>query len=308
MSSTFFRHEKRRYQHPGKFLGTGNRCGHDPRKPNLSLFSIPKTARDIPFAMKTLINGVKRYFDSPHLLPTLFNLTGKRNNDGSLRSNRSEAREAEMLIMAALIHCTDFSSMRVGTPTDDDEFKPRSCVELAKMCGLAVKIGDDWHPSRRFWRGFTRLKRAGAFDVFETYVIKSDGSKRARPAVKLINEDFLVSLGVISYRTLEGLRDYASAKIKKARDAFKRRFPSKSDAELARNKLRLRDAQGRNDPNAKPAEKITPPDRIESYNRARMAFLRSLQVCDEPLSPSAARAKLDREWPPFERWERDNYK
>lgn len=299
---------KSAYKYPGNFLGTGNRCGHDPRKPNLSLFSIPKTARDIPFAMKELINGVKRYFDSPQLIPTLFNLTGKRNNDGEFRSNRSEAREAEMLIMAALIHYTDFSSMRVGTPLDDGEFKPRSCVELAKTCGLAVKVGEEWQPTRRFWRAFTRLKRAGAFDVFETYVVKSDGSKRARPAVKLINEDFLISLGVVSYKTLKAFRDYASLKVRQAREKFRKRFPAKGDAELARNKLKLRDAQGRNDPAAKPAKKEPKQDHVEAYNRAKMTFLRSLMLGGESLSPSAAKAKIDREWPPFERWERDNYK
>jgi hypothetical protein len=310
---------KSSYMYPGKFLGTGNRCGHDPQKPNMDLFSIPKTARDIPHAMKELINGVKHYFFNPQLLPTLYNLTGKRNKDGSLRSNRSDGREGEMLIMAALIHYTDFSSMRVGTPLDDGEFKPRSCVDLAKTCGLAVQIGEDWHPSRRFWRAFTRLKRAGAFDVFETYVVKADGSKRARPAVKLINEDFLISLGVISYKTLKTFRDYASSKIQQARAKFKKRFPSKGDAEFARNKLRLRDAQGRNDPAVKPVKKepnqdYSKPakekpkqDHVEAYNRAKMIFLRSLMLGGESLSPSVAKAKVDREWPPFERWERDNY-
>lgn len=301
------------YQYHGKNLGTGNRCGHNPNSPNFDLFNPPKKS-GMSHTVRDLIGGVEKYFKSPKLLPTLSNLTGKKNADGALRSNRSEAREAESLVLAAILHSTDWSSMRIGTPKPDGEFVPRDGVYLATIAGLAKRETDSegrevWEPTTRFWRALARLRKAGAIDVFNVYVIKPDGSKRARPSVKTLNVDFLVSMGVASYAKMKKLRDWASDKVTKARKAYERKYPAAKDAQRARNSLGLKNASANHGPaKSKPRPPLAGDNaHSEAYNRARIAYQKRLLI-EDGLDLRAARSKLEREFPTFDRWKADNIK
>lgn len=234
------------YPHSGENLGTGNRCGHNPLKPEFHLFSEPEWSASIPQVMRKLVESVKGYYYAPlNILPSLGNLNGKRNKSGDPRKNRSEARAVEVLVMRAILYFTEYASLRVGTPKADGQFIPRSCTELAAVAGLLKKKkvpSEPDEPSERFWRAFRRLRKAGAFDVHLQYVEKPDGTKRARPAIKRLNENFLVALGAVSFEALKTFRTRCSNEIKKARRAYKEKFPRESDAEKARTGLRR--AQG----------------------------------------------------------------
>ncbi|MEJ6105786.1 plasmid replication protein repA, partial [Aeromonas salmonicida] len=111
------------YPHPGQWLGSGNRCGHRPDAPAWHHFNEPETRKPLPHFIQTLIDKVRDYYAKPSLLPTLANLSGKINKlSGKPRQNRSEAREAESLVMQAILSRTDFASLRVGTPLPDGRF------------------------------------------------------------------------------------------------------------------------------------------------------------------------------------------
>lgn len=230
------------YPYHGANLGTGNRCGHNPDKPEFHLFSEPEWSASIPHVMRKLIEAAKGYYFAPlSTLPTLANLNGRRNKSGEPRKNRSEARAAEVLVMRAILYMTDYASLRVGTPKADGRFVSRSCVELARVAGL-LKAKDDPsepdEPSPRFWRAFGRLRLAGAFDIYLQYEEKEDGSKRARTAIKRVNLNFLIALGAVSFEQLKKFRTNRANDIKKERREHREEFPTESDAAKAREELR----------------------------------------------------------------------
>lgn len=224
---------------PGFLMG--NRCGHDPQNPAWHLFNVPYTQKDNPHVQQKLLEGSMEYFFIPETLPTLHNLSGKTNKDGTPRSNRSEAREAESLVLAAILHRLDFSSLRVGTPLPNGGFVPRSFDELAQIAGLAVwdKEHQKWVASKRFSRAVRRLKLAGAFSVHKITVKRPDGSYCARPAIKRVNENFLIALGKVGVAAFKSFRKWCSAKIGKARKAHRKKHPEQTDFDKAREQLRL---------------------------------------------------------------------
>ena len=230
------------YPYHGANLGTGNRCGHNPNQPEFHLFREPEWATGVPHVMRKLIEAVKGYYYAPlDTLPSLANLNGRRNKSGDPRKNRSEARVAECLIMRAVLYSTEYASLRVGTPKADGGFIPRSCTELAKQAGLLKAKRDPAEPdepSRRFWRAFSRLRLAGAFDVYLQYDVIEDGSKRARPAIKRVNLNFLIALGACSFEQLKKFRTYCANSLKISRRAHREEFPTASDAAKAREELR----------------------------------------------------------------------
>ena len=225
--------------------------------PAWHLFATPATNRALPSVMQKLMLAAENYYYEPFSLPTLANLNGKRNLDGQPRLNRSEAREAETLILSAIIHLTEFASLKVGTPLPSGEFVNRSCVEIARVAGMidSKSPADNPQPEQRFWRGFRRLKNAGAFDVHLQYekiageFEKGSNGKmkqkmRARPAIKNVNFHFLVAMGAVSYDVLKKFRTYCSNKLKKSRQLYRTKNPECNDANIARRKVKEIQALG----------------------------------------------------------------
>ena len=231
---------RRHYRHPGVNLGTGNRCGHDPLKPDFHRYTPPDT-RNLPKMQQKLLTGAWNYYDNPWLLPTLANLSGRENLDGQPRQNRSDGRDPEARVLAAILHRTDYTSLRVGTPMDNGQFKPRSCGELAHIAGLLEEgCGPDSPiPNPRFWRAWRRLRDAGLFVTHLQYEVLADGRKRARPAIKKLNLDFLVALSGGSYMAFNRFTRERSRALKAKRSAWTEANPGYSDGKLARNKMQF---------------------------------------------------------------------
>lgn len=233
------------YAHPGKWLGTGNRCGHRPDAPAWHQFNEPETRKPLPHFIQTLIDKVRNYYAKPSLLPTLANLSGKLNKlSGKPRQNRSEAREAESLVMQAILSRTDFASLRVGTPLPDGRFIHRTMVEIATIAGMVEDAIDKEtkqlvnRPTQRFWRAIRRLKIGGAIDIHKQYETLEDGTIRARPGIKTVNMHFIVALGRISYEKLKAFRTHCSKALKRDSDSHKQQFPDMHDPEIANRRLR----------------------------------------------------------------------
>lgn len=302
---------KKVYPFAGRHLGTGNRCGHDPKKPEFHWFIEPSWAPNVPQIMRKLLEAVKGYYFTPlDLLPSLANLNGRKNKCGTPRKNRTEARAVEVLVLRAILYFVDYASLRVGTPKDDGGFIPRSCTEIARMAGLLRAKKDPNEPdepSARFWRAFSRLRKSGAFDVHLQYVEKPDGTKRARPAIKRVNENFLIALGAVSAESLKRFRDHCSNQLKAARRAYREQFPIKSDAEKARKDLRRKQGDSgvvthavgayRNNQKAKDS-----PESREQHNRESMAYFAEL-VKKHPDKSRMDIVRLQRsEFPDYDEW------
>lgn len=210
---------RREYKYAGKHLGTGNRCGHDPQRLAADKLALPDVAGGHRLQVITkLLKRAEGYFADPASVPLLAYLSGKTNRDGSPRQNRSEGREAQSLILSAIIAATDFKSLRVGTYTERGEFRNVPFAEIARRCGMLQPSKDpavtDPVPSSRFWRGVAWLKRAGAIEVFEQYEETADG-KRGRPAIKIISEKFLRALGGLTKAAMKTIRKKASHSVAK---------------------------------------------------------------------------------------------
>lgn len=224
------------YKHPGKWLGSGNRCGHNPSSPAWHLFQAPETKKPLPLFIQDLIGKVRNYYAQPNLLPTLANLNGKLNKDRKPRLNRSEAREAECLVLEAILSQTEFASLRVGTPLPDGRFIHRSLTDIAQLVGMINPKTE--LPTQRFWRAIRRLKIGGALDIHRQYETLADGTMRARPGIKSINMHFLIALGRVSYERLKKFRTWCSKKLKKASEEHREEHPAAHDPEIANRRLR----------------------------------------------------------------------
>lgn len=208
------------YKYPGENLGSGNRCGHDPQRMATDRLALPEVSGGHRLQIITkLLKRAETYFADPATVPLLAYLGGKRNRDGSFRQNRSEGREAEALILSAIIAALDLKSLRVGAYTKRGEFKNLSFDELAQRVSLTREKKDPESPdviehvaSSRFWRGVARLKRAGAIEVYEQYEETSEG-KRGRPAIKTVSAKFLRLLGGLTQAAFKTARNKASARV-----------------------------------------------------------------------------------------------
>ena len=300
-------HGKKPYKHHGRNLKTGNRCGHNPQKLAKWMLNIPKNQKSVMYTVKDILKGIERYYETPLILPTLSNQTGKLNKDGKPRQNRSEARETEYLILTAVILCTDFASLRVGTPQENGGFISRSWAHIAKLSGLAEwnAFDEKWIPTSRFWDGVDRLVMAGAWESHKQYKQKEDGTRRARPSIKNINPDFLISLESISYEKLEKLRDYSSKRITEKTAKYKHKYAKKiqleNDSQEARARLEAK--TGISKPT--PRKRAKPPQEdntrtIEAYNRAKLELQSAFVKKGETLSD--IKKLIADQFPSYEQW------
>lgn len=290
-----------------------NVWGHNPLKPRWHLFKQAKKKANLPPEITKLIEGMKQYYDAPNTLPTLSNLNEKVNNDGKPRSNRSDGREAECLVMQAVLSFTEFSTLKVGTPKADGSFAHRSFREIAQVAGLLSdrSTADDLIPSRRFWRAVRRLKLAGAFTIHRQYEKKPDGTKRARPAIKALNHHFLVSIGKLTYKELKKFRTWCTNKITRKENDYKLENPGLSDAKEASNHLRLKQAMS--GINTHQVKKRKAPEIKESdqnkelkiaYNRDKLELISRLKSENKRKSTSWILKKTSELMPRFEDWEK----
>lgn len=213
------------YKYPGLFLGTGNRCGHDPLTLAVDRLNLhTPSGGNWPKLIQVSIDRIQAYFDNARALEPLAYLSDKRNKDGQPRQNRSEARESHALVLSVIFTYLDLKSLRVGYYTNTGAFVSISFLDIARRCDMTcqVKARDDAGeviagqykevPTSRFWRAVRDLKKAGAISVFEQYEEK-DAGKRALTAIKTFSEKFLRLIAGWTAKRVEKARKRAHQRV-----------------------------------------------------------------------------------------------
>lgn len=208
------------YKHPGLFLGTGNRCGHDPQALAVTRLNLhDPSGGHWPKLIQAGIDRIQAYFDNAASLPPLAHLSKKKNKDGTMRQNRSEARESHALVTSVIFTYLDLKSLRVGYYTNTGAFVSITFLEIARRCGMTCEIKDRENegqvkevPTSRFWRAVRDLKKAGAISVFEQYEEK-DAGKRALTAIKTFSEKFLRLITGWNPKRVEKARKRAHSRV-----------------------------------------------------------------------------------------------
>lgn len=208
------------YKYPGLYLGTGNRCGHDPQSLAVDRLDLhAPNGGKWPKLIQVGINRIQAYFNDAESLPPLAHLSKKRNKDGAMRQNRSEAREGHSLVLSVIFTYLDLKSLRVGYYTNTGAFVSISFLEIARRCSMTCEIKDRENegqvkevPTSRFWRTVRDLKKAGVINVFEQYEEK-DAGKRALTAIKTFSEKFLRLIAGWTAKRVEKARSRASGRV-----------------------------------------------------------------------------------------------
>ncbi|MGL5286170.1 MAG: hypothetical protein ACRC8D_08525 [Aeromonas sp.] len=139
------------------------------------------------------IDNLKSYYYDRSILKPLAELdVGDKRVTAGKRSNRSEAREAEVLVISAILHSMDLTSLLVGVPNERYGFIHKSTYELAKMAGLLDETTDE--PHRRFTRTLSRIRRSGMMETTRTTFKSKEGAIRAGVAIKRVSEEFILML------------------------------------------------------------------------------------------------------------------
>mgnify|MGYP000136659613 FL=1 len=238
---------------PRENLG-GNFCGHDPQNPRLTLEKPPKTGKGgIPFVLTRLMALLKSYYDNPRQIIPSLDLA-----NGSERQQRSERREACLLLLMALLKYTDLASLRVGIPTQDG-FLSLTVDYIGKQTGMAPK---------RVERALGDLKAAGLVTIAQPRKRLPDGSWKGLAAVKAISRHLFSLFGLGGMLKRE--RDKASKRL--AKKAKKQETAGQSRLALALKALTGKLSSKPNRTNR------TPPGDLEHRRRRDLKALELKQA------------------------------
>ena len=252
----------------------GNFCGHSPDSPRLDLVK-PTTSKRRPGILIELQARMRRYYSTPNVLPSLRNANGSKQG----RQQRTERREACLVLSNAIVEHTDVVSLRCGIPTPGG-FMSLTLPYLVQYTGL--------NP-RRAERALADLKKANLITVSQPRQLKEDGSWRGLAAVKAINKLLFTAFGLaerLKHET-ERAAERLAKKVKKAGGTLTSwaRNMLVIGGGKASGKLRSYDAgQGARRPSIDPFE----------LERARQQLLVALMQAYPALSREELYAEADR--------------
>lgn len=307
------------------YLGSGNRCGHDPLNPDFETIDFKAAEKSHPITQIQLMYAVQKYYKNPMLLPSLFHVNGTKNKDGRYRANRTCARDAHVQILMAIVSLTDFVTLKVGTPCNNGDFIDRDFGYIAKQVGMLDKSSTQEKPvpNRRFYRAISDFKKSGILRVDQQYRVE-DGEFELKPngtlkpkirasySIKSINQDFLLALGAVTAKKLRAFRDQCSASYAAKREAFKKKNKHHTQSVEARKRLKFKASIGGsikeavNNINLNDRDKKKPISASDkkAYALARIEINTSLRdkYPDRANDFPWVKKKLEELLPPIEMW------
>lgn len=262
---------------------SGNRCGHMPDAPRLTLFKpFEDGKKKRPLVLGKLAERFKDYYDNPDVIPSL-NLA-----NGSTRKQRSEGREACVLTGLALIKFLDLRTLCVGIPkrvpsTNDIIFAPLPAKTLAVQAGL---------PLRRVTRALRLFRRAGMLTSSQPRKMDEDGKYIGLPAVRAVSEDLFGAFGLIEMLKKER-KKRNNKQDKQEKSALRQGYDAMTKTAKARGGLMLKGMMAQ----AK-EKRYTRPDTAPPCTAAPPEQAYDANMLPEPLPPanySAEQQRLNKE-------------
>lgn len=122
---------------------SGNRCGHNPRRPRLHPAGGTLREGGYPHILKRAAEKAVEWYKKPYKCSPLL-------KDG--KPMRSERREACQVILETIFSLMDLASLQLGTPTLDNGFVDVDMKQIMERSGLK---------KRRCERAIAELIRAG---------------------------------------------------------------------------------------------------------------------------------------------------
>ena len=190
---------------------SGNRCGHDPKHPNLSPTNrIRKGKGGLPRILSIAAERAKVWYRHPRKCHVL--------NKGNRRT-RSERREAYQIIIETMLSFLDLASLCLGAPTVDNGFVDVSMKMLVAASGMN---------QRRCERAIADLKEAGLMTVNQPRKLNEHGDYVGLRAIRVMRETFFdfLHLGPMLQRerarATERLRRKATRVNRKLADMMRR--------------------------------------------------------------------------------------
>lgn len=153
---------------------SGNRCGHDPRRPRLALRTAPATRGRLPFLISAAIERAEEMYTDRRLFPEL----GDR--------KRSERIEAMVVVSKCLLRNTDRLTLRSGRRQPDGSFVGISVTTIAKWAGLELTRGGRGGRlvPQRAYRAIWDLRDAGWLRLTQPIERRPDGSRRGLAGIR----------------------------------------------------------------------------------------------------------------------------
>jgi len=204
----------------------GNYCGHDPDRPRFS--PIVSASDKIPKVLLTLAERLDDYYKTPSLkLPSLCYVSSLD------RRQRSERREACILVLKFLIRFLDMRTLTVAIPKLDAKgkqiFSPLRLCVAADHTGLAL---------RRVSRAIHDLTQAGLITSGQKRIKNEDGSYCAMPALRAVNRKLFEAFGLGSW--FDKSRAHAVLLYRNAVDRFKKYGRKMTRTQKARESMQER--------------------------------------------------------------------
>ena len=254
--------------------GGGNYCGHQPESPRLTLIK-PATDKNRPGILRVLQSRIRQYYAAPQTIPSL------NAANGSKRQQRSERREACLLLLSAIIEFTDLASLRCGVPTPGG-FLSLTLDYLTEFTGL--------HP-RRAERAMADLKDANLLTVNQPRQLQEDGTWRGLAAVKAVNRLLFSVFGL--GRRLGHERDRATKRLAKKAAKAGGTLTSWVRNALVLGGIGQGASAGHYRPPAPPGG---PPRGVDpqAYQRARQELLIALKGANPSMTAAECNAEADK--------------
>lgn len=157
---------------------TGNHCGHQPAAPRL--FVPPAGHQARPGILVRLIERLQRYYRRPQEIPSL------NRANGSNRQQRSERREACLVVLSVLLHYLDLVTLRVGIP------------KAGKITGMTVKFIAQRADlgKRRVERALADLATANLITVHPYVKRHADGRYTGFGAIRTVSPKLFAIYGL----------------------------------------------------------------------------------------------------------------
>lgn len=194
---------------------TGNRCNHDPRKPQ---HFIAQRTKEI----NQLVKQVRRFYDRPLSLFRDLRLSGRK----SMRSRqiRSERREAVCAVLSVILAHYDYGQDRFGVlDRETGQFRRFGCDFIADRSGLSLP---------RVWRALSDLREAGyLFAVKKSKRV--DGELVHTVAVRWLTARFWSAMN--AWDTLDKISAKAKARSARILKQVQHRITKAHEAALRRD-------------------------------------------------------------------------